>query len=223
MVNNSRVPASRSLYSRLRPSPWSLEDVLRLEIEPGWSVLDLGCGPGRPLADAGLLPEISATGVDGHIPSLETATSRGYTAVHESDLRGFLSEIAPGAYDCSMAIDVVEHFPKEQGFDFIAEMIRAARHKVVIMTPNGFVPQEPAPDNPHQEHLSGWLPEEFAALGFQRVYGINGLKRLRGPYAAPTIRPNSMGLVLSEASQLVARKRPSLAYHFVAVLDRTVQ
>ena len=220
-MDNQTVPSVSTLYSQLRPSPWTLEDVLIKEVESGWSVLDMGCGPGRPMGDSGLLDFVSVTGVDGHVPSLEEARIRGYSNVIQSDLLSFLSATETGKFDCTISIDVVEHFPKERGFEFLTELIRVTSKKVIIMTPTGFLPQDPAPDNPHQEHLSGWYPDELVSLGFSRVYGVNGLKWLRGSYASPTVRPEKLGLVLSEASQVLARRKPTWARHFVAVLDRT--
>ena len=43
-------------------------------------------------------------------------------------------------------------------------MEKVARKKVIVFTPNGFVPQRPYDGNPFQEHLSGWSVDEIHEL-----------------------------------------------------------
>ncbi len=209
---------SRTYRAILPPTTFS-EGVLAHEIEPGWRVLDVGCGTGAKLAAASLPTGVQLSGVDGHAPSLDLARAAGYSSVTHSDLLSFLESAQTASFDCVVSLDVVEHFTRADGAELIDQMCRVAARRVITLTPTGFVPQPPAPDNPHQEHLSGWWPQDFADRGFQRCYGINGLRSLRGPYAAPTIHPRTFGLAVSEATQLVVRKRPERAYQFIAVMD----
>ena len=187
--------------------------VFASEISGFGSVLDLGCGRGDVLAQAGVLTASSVSGVDGHEPSLMAAKEAGYTDVTKSDVMSYLAKQE------SSSVDVVEHFMKTEAVEPIAEATRVARHKVIFMTPNGFQYQAPAPDNSFQEHLSGWTPKEFYALGFTRITGINGLRQLRGEYSSPRIKPMKLGLLVSGATNSYVRTRPHRAFQFIAVKD----
>ncbi len=217
-MSSLRARGSR-LYRRVLPVRAFAEGVLAAEVEAGWRVLDVGCGTGAKVVAARLPPGVELHGVDGHVPSLEAAKEAGYASVTCSDLLDYLRNCPDGAFDCVISLDVVEHFPKEQGAEFLDELCRVAAHRVIVLTPTGFVTQPPAPDNPHQEHLSGWWPKDLAEHGFQRFYGLNGWRPLRGEYAHPTIRPAMIGLVLSEASQLAVMRSPNNAYQFIGVRD----
>ena len=187
--------------------------VFASEISGFGSVLDLGCGRGDVLAQAGVLTASRVSGVDGHEPSLVAAKEAGYTDVTKSDVMSYLAKQE------SSSVDVVEHFMKTEAVEPIAEATRVARHKVIFMTPNGFQYQAPAPDNSFQEHLSGWTPKEFYALGFTRITGINGLRQLRGEYSSPRIKPMKLGLLVSGATNSYVRTRPHRAFQFIAVKD----
>lgn len=209
---------SRAYHAAL-PETTFAEGVLAKEIKAGWRVLDVGCGTGAKLTGAALPAGVSLFGVDGHQPSLDIALANGYSGATCSDLMEFLVASPDAAFDCLVSLDVVEHFTRSDGDELLRQMCRVARRRVIVLTPTGFVPQPPAPDNPHQEHLSGWWPEDFAQRGFDRCYGINGWRPLRGEYAAPTLRPRGLGLAASELTQLFVRTRPEHAYQFIAVRD----
>ena len=78
-----------------------------------------------------------------------------------------------------VCLDVIEHFEKPEALALIAGMERWARRKVVLATPNGFLPQRVYDDNPFQEHKCGFSVAELCALGY-RVHGTGGPKPLRG-------------------------------------------
>jgi hypothetical protein len=72
--------------------------------------------------------------------------------------------------DTIFAIDVIEHFTKEDGLKFIAEVERVALKQVVIFTPLGWYPQTYKKDTADrwgmeggrwQTHHSGWEPSDF--------------------------------------------------------------
>jgi SAM-dependent methyltransferase len=195
--------------------------VFASEIAGFSTVLDLGCGRGDVLEAAGVTASSKVTGVDGHDPSLIAAKSSGYSQVVNSDIMSFLASQESDSFDVVVALDVVEHFEKEEGSALIEEATRVAGRKVIFMTPNGFQYQAPAPDNPYQEHLSGWTPQEFADLGFSRLIGINGIRPLRGEYSAPRIKPMKLGLLLSGLTNSYVRSRPDKAFQFIAVKDIT--
>ncbi len=193
--------------------------VFASEIDGFDSVLDLGCGRGDVLVQAGVLTSSRVSGVDGDEPSLTAAKEAGYARVINSDAMSYLADQESSSFDVVIALDVVEHFKKAAGLELINEATRVARHKVIFMTPNGFQYQAPAPDNPFQEHLSGWTPQEFRDLGFSRITGINGIRALRGEYSAPRIKPKKLGLLLSGLTNSYVRTRPHRAFQFIAVKD----
>lgn len=81
------------------------------------------------------------------------------------------------SFDCAVATEIIEHLIKEDALKMLGEMERVAK-KLVLTTPNGFLPTYPGPlDNPDEAHLSGWTVTELKELGFQ-VYGMSGLKTL---------------------------------------------
>lgn len=65
-------------------------------------------------------------------------------------------------FDLVMLTAVIEHFEKEEGFRLLGLIKRRMRNNgmLVITTPNGFSPQRAAPDNPNEEHKSGWTIED---------------------------------------------------------------
>jgi hypothetical protein len=73
--------------------------------------------------------------------------------------------------DSVIALDVIEHFEKFAGFEFLEQAERVARRQIVIYTPLDFYPQTYHDSNRvdrwgmeggyWQAHRSGWLPEDF--------------------------------------------------------------
>ena len=80
----------------------------------------------------------------------------------------------PDAYvDGVMATDFIEHVTKDQGVVLLRHMLRLARKRVAVFTPNGFFPQDEertgctGEELQWQTHRSGWTIEELEALGFE--------------------------------------------------------
>ncbi|NHZ48039.1 class I SAM-dependent methyltransferase [Desulfovibrio sp. XJ01] len=72
--------------------------------------------------------------------------------------------------DTVFLLDVIEHFEKHDGFDVLRHLERIARKQVIVFTPLGFMPQHAEAGETdgwglsgvsYQDHLSGWLPEDF--------------------------------------------------------------
>jgi len=81
-----------------------------------------------------------------------------------------LRSFADKSIDSIFLLDVIEHLPKDMGFEVISECERVAREQIVIFTPLGFMPQHMDSGETDgwglsgssvQEHLSGWTPEDF--------------------------------------------------------------
>lgn len=142
------------------------------------------------------VPGFRLTGIDGHQPSLEQARSN---RTHDEYVLGNvirLGDSFPGRhFDACVGLDVIEHLPKEEGWRMLEQMERLATKRVVIATPNGFMPQK-SKDGDLQEHLSGWTTVEMRERGYQ-VFGMYGPKYLRGEYHRIIRNPRAIWTLVS--------------------------
>lgn len=191
-------------------------DEIEAAIDSPRSLLDVGCGSDSPVQFLRTRPA-QLVGVDGFLPSIEKSKSRD---IHDEylcvDLANLGSEMSERSFDCVLSIDVVEHFDKEQGLKLIREMERIARFRVVLLTPNGFLPQDEHGGNPYQKHRSGWNADELRAMGYE-VFGVNGWKPILGSFAQPRFWPAPLWRVLSRISQPLVRNNPEHAFHLLCV------
>ncbi|RME83226.1 MAG: hypothetical protein D6785_06945, partial [Planctomycetota bacterium] len=63
-----------------------------------------------------------------------------------------------------LLIDVIEHFEKEEGMDFLQLALKKGRN-LIISTPKKPTPQGSVYDNPFEEHKSVWHLRDFQQLG----------------------------------------------------------
>jgi hypothetical protein len=193
--------------------------LLEREILPDCrTLLDLGCGAASPVA-AFSARLGRAVGVDSFEPSLVGSRAR---RIHGEYRRMNVLEaeerFGPRSFDCVLASDLIEHLERPDGERLLAMMERMARRKVIVFTPNGYLPSPAVEGNAHQEHLSGWELSEMRARGY-RVTGVNGWKPLRGALAAPVWRPRVFWGRVSAVSQLWTTTRPELAFSILCVKD----
>ncbi|MFQ5355017.1 MAG: oligosaccharide flippase family protein [Mariprofundaceae bacterium] len=187
-------------------------------IGPASTVLDVGCGSSSPIY---LLDRKfdHSVGVDGFFPSLEKSVER---KIHNDYVHADLLEIDQKfddrSFDCVIAIDVIEHFEKQKGIELLRKMERIAKKRVVVMTPNGFLPQAEHSGNVYQRHLSGWQGKEMREMGYD-VIGVSGWKPLRGAFALPRFRPLIFWTMLSRLSQPFVRNRSEQAFHLLCIKD----
>lgn len=194
---------------------------LRRELAGGWqSLLDVGCGRSSPLVGTDVLDQIPLkVGIDGHEPDVAHAQLSGpYDSYLHGDVLSVEDRFGPKSFDVVMALDVIEHVTKEDGWRLLTALESVARARVMVFTPNGFLPQGEREGNPLQVHRSGWTTEEFRRRGY-RVTGINGLRCLRGEQWVPRVRPLQIGRRLSGATQPLVTRRPRLAFQLLAVRD----
>jgi hypothetical protein len=107
---------------------------------------------------------------------------------------------------------------KEDGRRLLERMAGLARRRIIVFTPNGFLPQGEVDGNPYQVHRSGWDIDEMQALGY-RVIGINGWKPLRGELAALRWRPHRLWERVSLLSQRWTTTDPRQAFQILCVKD----
>ncbi len=127
-------------------------------------------------------------------------------------------EFPPRSYDLILASEIIEHLDKPDGFILLNNAERWAKKKVVITTPNGYVKQDSYDDNPLQIHKSGWNIGEFKQRGY-RVYGIGGLKFLRGERGELKYKPYALWRVINDICQKIVYHFPDLAFQLLAVKD----
>ena len=152
------------------------------------SLLDVGCGGNSPIA--GFNTEIRySVGVDVHIESIEKSKDKG---IHTDYVQSNILEIGelfpPSSFDCVTLLEVIEHLPQMEGERLLKQCEIIAKYRVIVSTPNGFVPQDPEPNNPFMAHVSGWSSRYFRDRGYE-VKGMAGCKHLRGKLMLPRWRP----------------------------------
>lgn len=149
-------------------SPW----IVRHHLGNAKTVLDVGCGDGEFMLKVNPDKKYDVVGLDLHKPHLKKAKQTGvYKKVVFSDLRKL--KLKKNSFDVVLASQVIEHIDKKEGLSMISILEKLAKRKVIISTPNGFVPFDPfdvIDDNPFQVHKSGWEIEEMKRYGY-KVYG----------------------------------------------------
>jgi hypothetical protein len=122
------------------------------------------------------------------------------------------------SFHAAVALDVIEHLTKSDGMRMIKEMKRVSADIVLLMTPNGFLPQDDD-ENSFQTHQSGWTFQDLSALGF-RVKGIRGHKSLRTSHSSPVLRPLPFGFILSVLTEPIVRALPGKAFQLYGVYHK---
>ena len=181
------------------------------------TLLDIGCGPSSPINKFSSSLQYTV-GIDLYKPhvnkSREAKIHCEYKVINALDIEYYFQ---PKSFDCVLAADLIEHLSKEDGLKLIDMMNKIAKNKVIICTPNGFLPQHGYAD-PYSDHLSGWEVEDMSKLGF-RILGINGWKVLRGEVAVIKWRPAFFWEKVSLLTQILVTKYPKYAFHLLCIKD----
>ncbi|MCA9379041.1 methyltransferase domain-containing protein [Candidatus Dojkabacteria bacterium] len=209
----------RALFPKFYNGGDDYRELLSKEILDGnESLLDIGCGGNSPAAKAARQLKYSM-GVDGFGPAVDgSRQAKTHTENKQMNILNVAREFKPKSFDCVVALDLIEHQTKEEGEKLLRDMESIAKKKVVIFTPNGFVHQGEYDGNDFQIHKSGWTAAEMRARGF-RVYGLNGLRYLRGEYARPKWRPEWFWQRILYHTQWFVRLFPRFAYQILAVKE----
>lgn len=150
-------------------------------VQPGWTVLDLGCGDGSFLHCLRQeVPGVEVRGADLSETALARARARGIEAFR-LDLAGPDAQV-PGGYDVITALEVIEHVPDAEAV--VRKAAAAARRYLIVSVPNlGFIESRlrllagrgPNTNVVHhvREHLRQWTVRDFrewaAHLGLEIV------------------------------------------------------
>lgn len=182
------------------------------------TLLDVGCGSSSPIKH--FSKRIFSVGVDAFQPSIEKSRKEKiHNEYHILDALDIGKEFRLNSFDCVLASGLVEHLTKEEGIRLIAMMERIARRKIIVITPNGFLPQGEYDSNPGQIHKSGWTVKEMEKRGY-RVIGINGWKNLREERASIRFRPKLLFGVISVVSEFFVKNHPERAFELLCVKDK---
>jgi ubiquinone/menaquinone biosynthesis C-methylase UbiE len=196
---------------------------LKKELRDCESVLDLGCGPSSPLQYAKNVKY--SVGVEAFAPYMEESKKR---KIHSEYIQKKVQEVdfPEKSFDAVIMIELIEHLPKEAGFEMLKKAEKWAKKKVIVSTPNGFLPQLERDNNLLQRHLSGWELDEMKSLGFI-CRGLSGLKSLRQEapevieendfMASIRLRPSFFWFVIATLSQLVTYPFPAKAFEIFCV------
>ena len=197
------------LYRKLFPD-WV--EHLKKELSGCNTVLDLGCGYNSLIQYCNVPFSV---GVELFEPYLEESKKKAiHTGYIKADIREI--EFKPKSFDAAIAIEVLEHLTKQEGYELLRKMTRWAKKKVIIQTPNSYLWQDGYDSNPLQEHKSGWNSVELKNLDF-KVSGMNGWKRLRGYKASMKYSPPFLWARISDLTQKITYHYPKLAFQLFAV------
>jgi len=181
------------------------------------SLLDVGCGSSSPIKS--FSNKIYSAGVDAFKPSIDKSKKlRIHNKYYQMSVLN-INKFKPGSFDCVLASDLIEHLSKEEGIKLILLMEKIAKEKVIIFTPNGFLPQGEYDKNPHQVYKSGWTASEMKNRGY-KVIGINGWKLLRGEYTSLKFKPNYLWRFISDITQVFLRNNPENAFQILCIKNK---
>ncbi len=153
----------------------TLDYCLQRELKDCKFVLDLGCGPSSPLQHCRNIKY--SVGVEAFGPYLEKSKRK---KIHTEYIEGKIEDLnfSENSFDAVVMLEVLEHLPVDAGLEILKRAEKWAKKKVIVSSPNGFVPQKAVDNNSLQKHLSGWDYYKMKKLGF-KSYGLAGLKFLR--------------------------------------------
>lgn len=201
----------RRLYKLLFPQ---LVDYLSSELEDAESILDIGCGNNSPLNHIPNRCHLYVVGIDLFLRYIRESRRK---SIHDEYVLADITQmpIRQKSFDCVLALDVLEHLTKQQGYELIRNMERIARREVIILTPNGYQMQSEYDQNPLQVHRSGWTADELRHMGYD-VRGIDGLKLLRGERSKLRFYPTVVFQLFSDLTQKITFYLPKMAFSLYA-------
>ncbi|MBN2012878.1 class I SAM-dependent methyltransferase [candidate division KSB1 bacterium] len=191
------------------------------ELKPVYSILDVGCGTNSHLR---ILKNANhyKVGVDIYKPSILKSRKQN---IHDNYIQMNVNElestIRDKSFDCVIAFDLIEHLETDDGLRLIKAMEKVALSKVILLTPNGFIPQTKYEGNQYQVHLSGWETDEMIKMGY-RVIGINGWKKMykvKNEMAEIRWFPKFFWHKIAMLSHLITKHYPHHAFQLLCIKE----
>lgn len=132
------------------------------------TLVDVGCGI-RPFCEIDANVHICIEPWKEYIDIISNCYPKTSSFVFlNTDAINGLKTFADKSVDSVCIIDVIEHLSKDDGYVLIKEAERIARKQIIIFTPLGYMSNHAEEKDgwglnggKMQEHLSGWLPEDF--------------------------------------------------------------
>lgn len=192
--------------------------VVSMQLRDCKTVLDVGCGDDSPLQY--VKGKFKSEGLDIYEKSIKISKKK---KIHNTYKLGDVDRIEKiyrnNSFEAVIAFDLIEHFKKKEGLRLLNKFETIASKKVIILTPNGFLPQGKLYGNEHQEHKSGWDKKDFKKRGYV-VYGLRGLKYLRNNYVSPRFKPKNLWGVIIVFTEIFMVFIPRFSFHLLAVKEK---
>lgn len=216
----------KSILNKIYPKlirDYSFTSLIAAEINNNKTILDIGCG--RASIFKYILNKNYKIGLDIYEPYLmKNRISPVHNGYVLADCRAL--PFKNNSFSCSIAMEVLEHLSKNDGVRMLSEMERVSSGKIILTTPNGFLPVCPgAEDNPDERHRCGWGCPELAGLGF-KVYGINSLKILWAVKNGQAVRKFKIGKtiflgIVFDIIRMFAFFYPAVAFQLLLVKEKS--
>jgi 2-polyprenyl-3-methyl-5-hydroxy-6-metoxy-1,4-benzoquinol methylase len=161
------------LFAREKLWPWKKGEIV--------SVLDVACGLSLK---SKYIPAQLRVGVDIHEPYFKHIEADVPYVVIKHDIRKLKDIFVPKSFDLVIALDIIEHIKKDEGFELMKQCEKIARKAVIFETPKGYVPQnidiQGHGGDRWQTHRSGWDETDFTKRGYKvvvREYLMQSVRR----------------------------------------------
>ena len=192
-------------------------------------ILELGAGSGALLTYLRSQGFAHITGIDGSPEQVALAQQRGVD-VQLGDVLDALRDADTGSHDVIIALDVIEHFDKEEAFTLVQEIARVLtpEGRCIIHTVNAdspFFGSIRYGDFTHETAFNrSSITQVLTTVGFQRVACfedrpvVHGLKSFARSVIWAVAR-NTATLVLAAETGVLSRDR-ILSQNFLTVADK---
>jgi ubiquinone/menaquinone biosynthesis C-methylase UbiE len=133
----------KKIYRKLFGA-YMLSSLLSKQIEDEWTILDVGCG--RTSSLKGVEKGAYRVGLDIYRPYILKIRR---LSVHDDYVLGDAMALPfkSNSFDCAVATEILEHLTKHDGLRMIKEIERVVKKKILMTTPNGFLPTYAGPDD----------------------------------------------------------------------------